>query len=253
MRTEAVTTLIREVTDQVILPRFRHLAPEEVIQKQPGDLVTVADREAEAVLTAVLHAATPDAAIVGEEATFADPSLLGRLDHAEHTWVIDPVDGTRNFAHGSEDFGVMVAEVRAGQTVRGWIWQPRHDRFFEVERGGGATCNGEQLPPLRPHGAPWTAAVWMKLQREADPRLLLRRTRGSCAIDYPALACGEVDALAYRSVHPWDHLAGALLVTELGGVSRLDGRPYGPGMTGSLIVTADSAAPARAVEELART
>ncbi len=253
MRTDDVNALIREVTDRLILPRFRHLAPDEVIQKHPGDLVTVADREAEVALTQALQRATPDAVIVGEEATFADPTTLTRLNGADHAWVIDPVDGTRNFAHGSEDFGVMLAEVRGGQTVRGWIWQPRHDQFFEVERGSGATCNGEPLSPVRPHDAPWTAAVWGTLESAHDPRLQMRRTRGACAIDYPALARGEVDALAYRSIHPWDHLAGALLVTELGGVSRVDGRPYGPGVTGALIVTASSEQAAQAVEDLART
>lgn len=247
MSTEQVADLIREVTDQIITPRFRALAPEEVIQKKPGDLVTVADREAEIELTAAFRAATPTALVVGEEATFADPTALAGLAAAEHAWVIDPVDGTRNFASGSDDFGVMIAEVRRGEATRGWIWQPRHDAFYVVERGGGATCNGESLPRLAPRAQPWQVAVWPRARRDDLAGLRMRPTRGACAVDYPALARGELDALAYRSIHPWDHLAGALLVSELGGVARIDGQPYRPGSTGAALVVAADADIERAV------
>ncbi|QIK71044.1 inositol monophosphatase [Propioniciclava coleopterorum] len=251
MRTDQVSDLILDVTARVITPRFRALDPDEVIQKKPGDLVTVADREAEAELTAAFLAATPGALIVGEEATFADASALGRLGDAEHAWVIDPVDGTRNFAAGKEDFGVMVAEVRRGETTRAWIWQPRHDALFVVEKGEGARVNGEPLPALAPRATPWTAAVWPRLRREDDDRLRLRSTRGACAVDYPALARGDIDALAYRSINPWDHLPGALLVTELGGVARVDGEPYRPGSTGRVLVVAASEDAERAVRAVA--
>ncbi|MDO5535892.1 MAG: inositol monophosphatase, partial [Propionibacteriaceae bacterium] len=145
MRTDAVSELIAEVCDRVILPRFRALDAHEVEHKRPGDVVTIADREAEAELTAAFRAATPDALVVGEEASFADPSLPRGLAGAAHAWVIDPVDGTRNFASGSPDFGVMVAEVRDGATTRGWIWQPQRGDLYVAERGGGATCNGTPL------------------------------------------------------------------------------------------------------------
>ncbi len=250
MRTEEVSALIQDVADRVIQPRFRALASDEVMQKRPGDLVTVADREAEAELTAALRAATPGSMIVGEEASFAEPHLLDGLGEAEHAWVIDPVDGTRNFAAGKEDYGVIVAEVRHGETTRGWIWQPRHGQLYVAERGAGATRNGEALPRIVPRQAPWDAAVWPRLRREDDPRLHLRPTRGSCAIDYPALARGELDALAYRTINPWDHLAGALLVTELGGVAKVDGERYRPGSTGSVIVVASDAPIAAAVRTL---
>ena len=235
MDTDAVADLVKDVCARVILPRFRTLADHEVIFKRPGDVVTVADREAEAELTAALAAATPGARVVGEEAAFADPRLVDGLATAEHAWVIDPVDGTRNFAAGKVDFGVMVAEVRGGVTVRGWIWQPLHDALHVAERGAGATRNGTPLPRLAATEAPWEVAVWPRLARQRARGLRLRPTRGSCAIDYPALARGELDGLAYRSVHPWDHLAGTLLVAEVGGTARVDGRPYGPGGYGRML------------------
>lgn len=245
MRTDEVADLIRDVCERVILPRFRALASHEVIQKRPGDVVTVADREAEAELTAAFGRATPGALVVGEEASFADPTALRALPDAEHAWVVDPVDGTRNFAAGTHDFGVMVAEVRRGEATRGWIWQPLHDALYLVERGAGVTCNGTPLAPLKPGPAPWRVAVWPRLHRVEAPGAILRRTRGSCAIDYPALARGEVDALAYGSQHPWDHLAGVLMVRELGGEALVDGRRYAPGVTGHILVTGASPTVAR--------
>ncbi len=241
MQTDAVADLIRGVCERVILPRHRALERHEVMQKRPGDVVTIADREAEAALTAAFGAATPGALVVGEEASFADPRSLAALPGAEHAWVIDPVDGTRNFASGSVDFGVMVAEVRRGETTRGWIWQPLHDTFYVAERGAGATRNGTPLARLEPHPAPWEVAVWPRASRESVADLRLRPTRGACAIDYPALARGELDGLAYRSIHPWDHLAGCLLVAELGGAASVDGRAYRPGVTGRMLAVGASA------------
>jgi len=240
MHTDAVADLIRDVCDRVILPRFRSLERHEVEQKRPGDVVTIADREAEVELTAAFRAATPAALVVGEEASFADPTGLQRLSDADHAWVIDPVDGTRNFAGGRPDFGVMVAEVRRGETTRGWIWQPLHDALYVVERGAGVTCNGTSLARLDPGPAPWRVAVWPRLRHADVPGLTLRPTRGSCAIDYPSVARGELQGLAYRSIHPWDHLAGTLMVAELGGAASVDGRAYRAGVTGRLLTVGAS-------------
>src|SRR5699024_9354789 len=99
-----------------------------------------------------LTAAYPDAAILGEEATSVDPRVLERASAAPHVFTIDPVDGTRNFVNGSPDHAVMVAEVRAGQTVRSWIYQPQHQRSYVAEVGGGAWCNGQRLANLEPAG-----------------------------------------------------------------------------------------------------
>lgn len=252
MRTEEVADLIRDVTERLIAPRFRALADEEVIMKRPGDVVTVADREAETALTAALLAAHPAALIVGEEATFSDPRALAGLAGADHAWVIDPVDGTRNFAAGRDDFGVMIAEVRRGETTRAWIWQPRYGDMYAAERGAGATRNGVLLPQLVAGERPWRAAAWPGMSRSDVVGLQLRTTCGSCAIDYPALARGETDALAYRSVHPWDHLPGGLIVTEVGGLVRLDDSDYRPGTTGRVLVAAASDAVARLLGPIAR-
>lgn len=240
MDTAAVSEAIVEVCARVILPRFRSLASEEIEQKRPGDLVTVADKQAEAELTRILGAATPGALVIGEETVFGSPGLVDGLPVAERAWVIDPVDGTRNFVAGSPDFGVMVAEVRGGVTVRGWIWQPLHERLYIAERGAGATLNGAQLPAMTPRRRPWRAGVWPRASRTGARGFRFEPTRGACAVDYPRLAQGSVDALAYRSVNPWDHLPGTLLVREVGGEAAVDGRRYAPGVTGHRLVVGAS-------------
>lgn len=247
MRTEDVTALVQDVCERVILPRYRSLAADEVDEKRPGDLVTIADREAEVELTAAFRAATPRALVVGEEATFVDATALAGLGSAEHAWVIDPVDGTRNFASGTPDFGVIVAEVRSGVTTRGWIWQPLHDELYVAERGAGATRNGTPLARLAPGPQPWGVAAWPKARHARIEGMRLRPTKAACAIDYPMVSRGEIQGLAYRSIHPWDHLAGCLLVTELGGTASVDGRAYHPGVTGRLLSVGASAAIAEAV------
>ncbi len=102
------------------------------------------------MLAEALAAAYPSAVLLGEEATAHDPALLDRFRAADHAFTIDPVDGTRNFVHGSPDHAVMVAEIRGGETVRSWIWQPQHRVAYVAERGGGAWRDGVRLtrPPI---------------------------------------------------------------------------------------------------------
>lgn len=235
--TAEIADLITGVTDRIILPRFRSLGSGDVMEKRPGDLVTVADREAEEALVEALVSRSPGAVVVGEEATFTDPSLLDGLADAEHAWIIDPVDGTRNFASGSADFGVIVAELRDGVTERGWIWQPIHQRLYTAERGRGVACNGETLSAVT-REQPWRAAGPRRLRAGGDPAFIFSWTLGSCAIDYPRLVRAEIDALGYTTQHPWDHLAGVLMVTELGGQATIpgSGRPWSIGQRGSVMV-----------------
>ncbi len=144
-------TLLQEVADEVINPRFRTLDSDQIAEKNPGDLVTVADREAETLITAALRAAYPDALVLGEEAYAADDSLMDRFLAADHAFTVDPVDGTKNFVKGSKDHAVMASEVRGGEVVRGWIWQPQHQTAYVAELGAGAFRDGVRLtrPPRR--------------------------------------------------------------------------------------------------------
>lgn len=229
MDTDGILQLLQETAREIITPRFRALAEGQVLEKKPGDLVTIADREAEQYLSDLLRKIYPDAVIVGEEATFADPTILKALPNADHAFVIDPIDGTRNFVRGREQHGVMLAELRGGVTTRGWIWQPQTQRGYCAERGAGVRLNGEAIERKVVDRKPLGASskdrmVGFTADGQLSPVIL---SNFACAFDYPAVLHGDVDFMFWSSMHPWDHLAGALMVTENGGISRtVDGLAY---------------------------
>ncbi|WP_313565716.1 inositol monophosphatase family protein [Mobilicoccus sp.] len=229
MNTDAVADLMREVADHVITPRFRSLDADQVMEKNPGDLVTVADQEAERLITAALLKDDPELLVVGEEATALDAGLPGRLPHAERAFTVDPVDGTKNFVHGSPDFAVMLSELHHGEVVRAWILHPAHEAFFIAERGAGVERDGRALPPTTtPHHL--TVVTSSPRLEGTHGSLDLGPTAWSCGIDYPWLLEGRVHGLLYTRGLPWDHCPGSLMVRELGGVvAHLDGTPYDVG------------------------
>ena len=241
MDTEGVLDVIRDVAARIITPRCRALTDAQVDQKRPGDYVTVADRESEAELGRLLTGAYPDAVIVGEEAVFDDPDVVRLLHTHPHVFVVDPVDGTRNFVHGSPDHAVIVAEIRDGEPVRGWIHQPAHGVSYVVERGAGVWRDGVRLVPARPTGRPHG---WSSISRVVglESPLLgapVAPTRFCCGIDYPLLLTGATGFLAYGPPKPWDHVAATLMLRELGGVARTtDGDDYRPTPTGPALIAA---------------
>lgn len=241
MTTEQVLQLLQETADEVIRPRWRDLAADEVAEKNPGDYVTVADHESEERITAALQKAYPGALIVGEEAAAVDLSIVERVPLVDHAFVVDPVDGTRNFIQGSKNYAVMVGEVRRGEIVRGWIWQPELARAWVAELGAGTTCNGERV--RRP------APDLNDVRGSTTHRRLLRRrppgvgelgyTLYACGIDYPNICLGLGDFLIYRNMKPWDHVPGSLMLREMGGVSRTaDGVDYQAAPSDSPLIVA---------------
>ena len=141
----AVSRLIVQVAAEEIMPRYAKLAAGDVREKGPGDLVTIADEAAEHRLTPALIQLLPGSVVVGEEAAAADPSVIDRLDGGDPVWVIDPVDGTANFAAAKGDFGVMVSLIQGGRTLAAWIYDPRHEHMATAELGGGAWLDGVRM------------------------------------------------------------------------------------------------------------
>ena len=235
VETDEVLAMLREVAEEVINPRFRSLDVDQVDEKNPGDLVTVADHEAERLITARLRSAYPSAVVLGEEAYAADAALMGAFWAAEHAFTVDPVDGTKNFVHGSPDHAVMVAEVRAGETVRGWIWQPQHRRAYVAERGAGAWRDGVRLHrPASGEPQSWRGVTSRRsrIGRRLGDLRPLELTWVSCGIDYPHLVEGDADYVVYGRANPWDHAPGGLILEEAGGfIGTASGLPYRPGLT----------------------
>jgi fructose-1,6-bisphosphatase/inositol monophosphatase family enzyme len=238
---EQVSWILFEVANDLILPRFGAVPSTQEIEvkTRPGDIATAADREGEREIARRLRAEYPDAVIVGEESVYSNPRLLDGYAEAEHAFVIDPLDGTLNFTRESTDFGVMVAEIKKGVTTRGWIYHPMYRTIWVAEKGAGVTRNGQPVSYQRPERDGLIGATYIPFKLEGELPAHLRRTWGSCAIDYPKLIEGEVDFLAYRSMFPWDHLPGALMVTELGGFTAVeDGTPWAAGVQGKRLMSA---------------
>ena len=253
-----VAALLRDATRAEILPRFRRLAAGAVRAKSgPLDLVTDADEAAERVIAAGLEARFPGCLVVGEEGCAADPALLGRLAGADLACVVDPVDGTANFAAGLPLFGCMAAAVVQGEIVAAWIHDPLGDDTAMALRGEGAWI---ESPDGHRHDLRVAAPVpvaemvgafnWGYLPEPLKNRVTARlpRVGGSVtfrcsAHEYRMVAGGHAHALLYNRLLPWDHAPGWLLHREAGGYSaRFDGSAYGPLVTGGgLIVVPDRA------------
>jgi fructose-1,6-bisphosphatase/inositol monophosphatase family enzyme len=228
----AVTALLRETAERVILPRYQKLAAHEVTAKLADDVVTVADHEAEAMLTEGLTKLA-DIPVVGEEAAFADESVFERL--SGDCWIVDPLDGTRNFARGQPPFGILVAMASGGEAHTGWIYDCLSGRLCIAHRGKGAFVDGERVV-AKPTGEASPVAAISLIFMEGARRERVKQAIADyrqvdvpyCAAEqYPRLALGTNDLSYFERTLPWDHAAGALWLNEAGGkCARRDGSHY---------------------------
>lgn len=230
---DVVSRLIREVAEAVILPRFRQLAEDETWEKRPGSVVTVADKEAEAALARELTALAPGSVVVGEEAVEDQPELLECILGDDPVWIVDPVDGTRNFAAGETGFAVIVAYVTGGRTRAGWIYRPTEGIMATAVAGEGAWIDGARVRVAEAAPIPeMTGSLGARLRRNTafSGRFAGVTNTKCCAVDYLAIVRGDIHFAYYRSLKPWDHAAGHLMHQEAGGYSAcLDGADYMPG------------------------
>lgn len=227
--------LLTRVAQTAILPRYQQLAASDVIAKAADDMVTVADTHAEALLSEGLARMLPEAAIVGEEAAYADPAVLDRLSDPL-CWIIDPIDGTNNFAAGRAPFGILIALAEHGETVAGWIYDVLSDRLCTAHRGAGAFVNGERVHATGTGQEPPVAAIsllFMDPERRASieqrvaPFYTLVDIPRCAAEQYPRIVLGTNDVSIFERTLAWDHAAGVLFTNEAGGrAARPDGSEY---------------------------
>lgn len=231
---DEILTLMKRVTEQAILPRFRKLAEGEVEDKGGNDPVTIADKESEVLLREGLSRLDDTIDFVGEEAAHADPTILARLDSP--CWIVDPIDGTRNFACGKPPFGIIIARADGGLAQSGWIYDCLSGRFCVAHRGAGALIDGERIFSRGSGKSPPVAAISLIFMEEARRQATRRHISPNyqlvdipyCAAEqYPRLALGENDVSIFERTLAWDHAAGALWLEEAGGrVARPDGSSY---------------------------
>jgi len=201
--------------------------------KGDKDLVTEVDKESERLIVAHLHSRFPDHDIVAEEGDYPQGGSPCR-------WIIDPVDGTTNYAHGYPWFCSSIGLELSGELVAGVIFNPVYDELFTATKGGGAYLNGNRLSvsasaPLKNSllgtGFPYDCATdpdnnfanFIAFQKRARG---IRRA-GAAALDLAYVAAGRLDGFWELKLKAWDVAAGVLLVREAGGmVTSFDGSPY---------------------------
>lgn len=259
-----VTEIIEATAAEEMMPRFRRLALGEVREKGPGDLVTVVDEACEARLEQALTALLPGSTVVGEEGAARDPAVLDRIAGEAPVWILDPLDGTHNFAHGIDRFATIVALVRGGETIAGWIHDPVNRVTAAAERGAGTFIGSRRLQAAGAVPMASMTGAFSRPRSRSNPMLGLidrlaaaigrRINLGSAGIEYLWLAEGRAHiglGGITGKLRPWDHAAGVLLHKEAGGYSAmLDGTPYIPTVLSGELLAAPDPASWRAVRDL---
>lgn len=230
---------IRELAERLAraageIQRERYETSFEVRTKSASiDLVTEVDHACEALIVGALNRERPADAILAEEGSGEDDP------DAEWRWVIDPLDGTMNYAHGYPRFCVSIGVERRGESQVGVVYDPLLDELFAAERGGGATLNGRtiRVSKERELGKALLATGFAyDVHRSSDDNVdhfahFVKRARGlrrdgSAALDLCYVAAGRLDGYWELKLHPWDIAAGYLIVEEAGGrISDFRGAP----------------------------
>ncbi len=249
---DTILDILREAAAKHILPLWQNLEDHHISDKGGGDLVTAADQACEQFLTNTLAKVIHNSLVVGEEAVAANTAVLDVLDSERPVWVVDPLDGTRNFAHHRKPFGVMVALVKSGETIAGWIYDPLEDSLLSAERNAGSWLDERQLrlsesdkgtEDLR--GAVMTGYLPEALRAHVKSRLdrIADWKSFRCAAhDYRRLVTGEVDFLLFYRTLVWDHAPGVLIAEEAGAtVARYEGEAYSPRGDATGLICANTA------------
>jgi myo-inositol-1(or 4)-monophosphatase len=211
--------------------------PHTITMKGEINLVTEADIAAETAIIASLQEDAPGIKTMAEESAAENPA-----QPSGQAWIIDPLDGTTNFAHGLPLFAVSIALFEKGQTKLGVIYCPMQDELFCCWQNGGAWLNGQKIQvtdtdflvqSLVATGFPYD--IHANIDRIIDQvRSILPKVRdirriGAAAVDLAYVACGRLDGFWEMDLKPWDTAAGWLLVEEAGGkVTDFAGKPYSP-------------------------
>lgn len=237
---DAVADIIAEIAREEVKEQLGQLSRADVTEKSAGDFVTSADLAVERRLGAALQSILPDAAVLGEEAVAAGQASVEALAEDELHWVIDPIDGTGNFAIGMPLSAVILSLVRRDEVLAGWIHDPFGERTFMGGLGGGAWFNGQKLACSRPDDLRlMNGSIYGRQFREREAfRETWGRGRKHLGAVFNARCVGHehMARLAglghfgcYSRLLPWDHAAGFLLHKEAGGVCQLiDREPYLP-------------------------
>ncbi|WP_265942292.1 inositol monophosphatase family protein [Dechloromonas sp. A34] len=197
-----------------------------VTAKQPNDFVTEVDKKAEAVIIETLQEAYPGYGILAEESG----TTAGRGD-AEYQWIIDPLDGTTNFIHGMPQYAISIALAKGNSLEQAVIFDPNRNELFTASKGAGAFLNERRIRVSRRTklqesligtGFPYRMFdhidTYLAIFKEIAQKTAGQRRPGAASLDLAYVACGRYDGFWEFGLSPWDMAAGALLISEAGGL-----------------------------------
>ncbi len=231
-------TAIRAARASASLQRAHQGETLEIDTKSnPADLVTHVDKLCEARIREIIGEAHPSHTILGEEEGMGGADA--ERDDARFRWIVDPIDGTTNYAHGIPYYCVSIALEVDGRLEVGVVIDSVRDEMFTAVRGGGTHLNGRPVHVSReadlskavlatgfPHRAEMRAAA-LEVFARALPTTRAVRRLGAAALDLANIACGRLDAFWEFGLNPWDVAAGTLLIHEAGGtVTGASGAPH---------------------------
>jgi myo-inositol-1(or 4)-monophosphatase len=202
----------------------------EVRAKGRNDFVTQVDRAAESAIIDILQKAYPDHAILGEES--GDVKAMRGTGRAEYQWIIDPLDGTTNFIHGFPQYCVSIAVQHRGVSSHGVVYDPGRNELFTASKGKGAFLDDRRMRVTRCDnlkdalvgtGFPFKEVARIDLYLRQLKNMMENsagvRRAGAAALDLAYVAAGRLDAFWEMGLAPWDMAAGALMITEAGGLA----------------------------------
>jgi myo-inositol-1(or 4)-monophosphatase len=205
---------------KIILRATDRLNTIKISEKSHNNFVTETDKQAEQIIIDTILEAYPEHAILGEES--------GETGKSDHTWIIDPIDGTLNFFHGHPHFCISIG-VQVKDTIEhGLIYDPLRQELFTASRGEGAFLNNKRIRVTQRKQFPGSIIAsdgghknydaYTKILAKLLPQAAGVRRHGSAALDFAYLACGRVDGILEMDLAPWDIAAGSVIVKEAGGI-----------------------------------
>jgi len=240
-----IEAIVRHVAATEVMPRFNNLQHGDIREKNPGDFVTVADEASERVFTKLLAEELPGSLVVGEEAVSKDPSVINKFKGDQPVWVIDPIDGTYNFSHGKEKFGILLSLVHKGVTQYSWAFDAPGNRMAVAQKGAGTFLDGKRMQIT------CTATSFKELSGRGGgiakmPLSPFREIYNQrCSLhDFMDFITGATNFITHApKVTPWDHGPTSLLAQEAGGYVAMNASetPYDPTLLGpALLLVAPS-------------
>jgi len=245
----SIVALMKECSERILLPSFGKLGKNQIWQKENNSLVTQADLDSEKFLIRRLMDMVPGSLTVGEEETEGNPRILDYLENEHAVWVVDPLDGTSNYARGDKKFAILISLCVKGEIVAGWLGMPAFDLYLWGIKGEGTWSQGQKLKTKDPGGADLlllSGSLGDRVRKLSGLENQFRSITNyrCCGAEYVDIALGKLDFAHYRRTKPWDHCAGNIVIREAGGaIGELIGgsnyKPWQSAKEGILVASSD--------------